>query len=799
MKKGAFLIIAFLTSSFLLFSQGKGRKQRINREEGGFIKCKSVCNIHDRNCLYSNGYHEVISYRLDNGEKFCTYKGNFLLRRYHGYGEYHNADGSLDYKGTFTYGFFKKGTLTNIYGDTLKGTFKKEDKKWFLNDGYISSSRWYTLSDAPDNMYRSGSGDKMFVRGNVKDGKLHGHVYFKILEGDYQGTEFDGKFVNGKIDGCGIMKIYRKDNFINPSNDPYSSDCYISFKSINPNGDIYAGQWKNCSYNGWGVTISQEYVNSFGFWNNDEVSTDIPYPIVTQTIDNICGDDFVDWKKITPSDTSLIDSSSYELPEQGGSISFAINPSAVDSDNRGNISTGVKITYEVNYIKASVIGDFPPGKYNIKSSENALELLKSLESTLKILTKKVKDSLSYTLIDTNTTIDFKIFASTDPSPIGYNGIKYKWAEYGLDSIYNGSVYLLDDLNDYTIKHNVHINDKIKHNSQLAFLRAVGIKKHLKDSLKINTQKINYQFNIDTTSRKRTIGVEMLIHNRGGKKNPKIKQNNKIENSIPQNLYKYDNSAAIIIYLTQYRDQSIRNDALLFAETDGNLMKKYFSQTMGIPDKNIKIIANENATINDIKNLFEEYLLEMAKQRISNFFIYYQGHGCADENESIYLMPYNIQTNNNGSVKLEDIDSLAGYINTAKKIINDSLNKDVNFFTIFDACSSYNETKYGGRRSANYSNKNNTCIISASEKFSQARYDKTLQHSLLTYGFCYSLFDFEKTDKNNDNKLSFDEIYEATKKYVELQTKQTSNYQQIPTKYGKGNWDFEILRTEDIEK
>lgn len=799
MKKGAFLIIAFLTSSFLLFSQGKGRKQRINREEGGFIKCRSVCNIHDRNCLYSNGYHEVTSYRLDNNEKFCTYKGNFLLRRYHGKGEYHNADGSLDYKGTFTYGFFKKGILTNKYGDTLKGTFKKEDKKWYLNNGYISSSRWYTLSDDPDNMYRSGSGDKMFVRGHIKEGKLHGHVYFKILEGDYKGTEFNGEFVNGKISGCGIMKIYRKDNFLAPDINPYSNDCYISFKSVNPNGDIYAGQWDNCNYNGWGVTISQEYVNSFGYWeDNNKVSTDIPYKIITQSIDEVCGDDFVNWSELTTSDTIFNDDTiSYDLNDNGGSINYTMNPKAKKSDNRGNVSTGIKISYKINYIKASVRGDYPPGKYNLYSSKNAVELLKSLDSTLNILSKKVQDSLSYTLIDTNTVVDFKIFASTDRNPI-YSGIDYKWAEFGLDSIYNGEVYVLDDLNDYTLKRNVHIKNTIKHNTQLAFLRAIGIKNYLMDSIKINTQKVNYKFNIDTVSQKRTIGVQMFIHNRNTNRNPKIKHTNRVENSPPENSYKLDNSAAIIIYLTDYRDQ-ISNSGLIYAEDDAMLIKKYFSKTMGIPDANIRMLDNENATINDIKILFEKTILKLAKQRISNFFIYYQGHGCINKKKNLYLLPYNFNSDINGHPKLDEIDSLAGYINTAKKIVKDTLNKDVNFFTIFDACASYSEEKYGGRKPANYSNNNNACIISASQMFSTARYDKTLKHSLLTYGFCYSLFDFEKTDDNNDNRLSFKEIYNATKKYVKLQTTQTSKNPQIPAKYGNGNWDFEILNTEDLKK
>lgn len=796
MKKILILLSLLLLVSASFSQKPKGRKRRINRKEGGFIPCTFVCTLHSRNCLYFSGYHEITAKRRVDNKEFCTYKGGFLAGRFSGYGEYHNADGSLDYVGTFRNGFFKKGKLTNKYGDTLIGEFKKDDKKWYLNNGYISSKNWFTLEDSPDNLQRSDQGDRLFVRGHVKEGKLNGKVYFKVLTGDYAGTEFNGEFYEGKIKGCGIMKIFRSDDFLDPANTK-TNDCYINFKSTNPSGDIYIGQWDSCGYNGWGVLTSKQYATSYGYWNDDKVTTDIPYSLVTSTIEDLCHFNY-DWETAKP---KIKENVFNELPDLDMGASF-VHEIKYDTvyDNRGNYVSGIDVKVNINYDKKNIVtsirGDYPPGSYDLYSSLNSVKLLKALDSAIIELKKDFNEKNFYDLIDTSTEVTFKITATTDRSKIR-RAIKYKWEKYNLDSTYSETVWTTDELNYYTLPKKININKEIKYNSQLSFLRAIGIKKYLTDSLSLDTKNIIYKIQIDTANRNRTIGIEMFINNERNNQNPKIKYNKKVTNSAPKNTVKDSNTAAIIIYFTKYREP-LSTGGLVYAESDAKLMKEYFIKTLGIDTANIKIISNEFATIADINFLFNSTIPKMAKNGIKNVIIYYQGHGFADKNKSIYILPYDIRISNNRIIS-KDIDSLAGYINKSSKIIRDSLNSEINFFTIFDACASYSEFKHAWRDTADY-NSTNSCLISASKMFSVARLDKTLKHSLLTYGFCYALFDFKNTDYNSDDVLTFDEIYQATKKFVVEQTKQHSLDEseiQTPSKYGKGNWQIKILDLKNI--
>jgi len=787
---GALFVTFSIIFSFSQSDQNNGRKGRINRSSGGFVKTYNECTLHSgRRCLLSNGYHEVTSYIGDEQEVFCTYKGGFLARRYQGQGEYHNADGSLDYVGTFQYGFFKTGLLTNKYGDTLSGTFKKEDQKWYLENGYISTSRWYKLSDSPTDLQRSATGDAMFVRGYVKDGQLHGHVYFKILSGIYQGTEFDGEFVEGEIKGCGIMKIFRTDDFLQPTN-TNSIGCYIGFKSINPSGDIYMGQWDNCTYNGWGLLVSRQYAVTYGYWNNNQVSGDIPYSIVAQTLSDVCNFnyDLDDYSPTVDSNTITIIPT---LPDMGDDGGYIVDVDTfTEVDNRGNTSSGIKIIHKINYLSLTVEGDYPPGKYNLSSSRNAHALLYSLDTTIQLLSAKMLDSLNYDLISPSSEITFKLTATTDIAKIRTK-IPYIWREFGLDSVPESIVYTLDRINNYSIAHKIRVNEYIYRNSQLAYLRALGIKKFIEDSLYLNTQNINYVYQIDTIADYRAIGIEMFIENSSSNLNPAIRYVRKVETEIPSNSDIQSNSAAIIIYMTEY-ESNLSSDGLVYAETDAMLVKDYFEQTMGV--RNIKVYKNNAAEISDINQIFNRKILELAKTGVTNIYLYYQGHGFADENQHLYLMPYNVNLTNEGNPIMDDIDSLTGYISKATKIVKDSLSIEINFYTIFDACASYTPSKgsyYVGRHVKNVEDEN-LCIISASQMFKTAALDHTLQHSLLSYGFCYALYDNINTDINGDGNLTFDEIFLATKTFVEEQTKQFHANVQIPAKYGQGAWDNKVF-------
>jgi TPR repeat protein len=110
--------------------------------------------------------------------------------------------------------------------------------------------------------------------------------------------------------------------------------------------------------------------------------------------------------------------------------------------------------------------------------------------------------------------------------------------------------------------------------------------------------------------------------------------NNVDYNIPKASISNKNTIALIISNEHYK----RVSPVVFANNDGTTLRKYFNETLGIPETNI--IYAEDASLADMK-----YNVEALKQRTNNMgrdcevICYYAGHGIPDmTNKTAYLLP-----------------------------------------------------------------------------------------------------------------------------------------------------------------
>ena len=110
--------------------------------------------------------------------------------------------------------------------------------------------------------------------------------------------------------------------------------------------------------------------------------------------------------------------------------------------------------------------------------------------------------------------------------------------------------------------------------------------------------------------------------------------NSIDYNIPKSTSENQNIIVLIIANEHYR----RVAPVIFANSDGQIVYKYFTSALGIPENNIIFV--EDASLADMK-----YNVESLKQRTSSMgndcevILYYAGHGIPDmTNKTAFLLP-----------------------------------------------------------------------------------------------------------------------------------------------------------------
>lgn len=112
----------------------------------------------------------------------------------------------------------------------------------------------------------------------------------------------------------------------------------------------------------------------------------------------------------------------------------------------------------------------------------------------------------------------------------------------------------------------------------------------------------------------------------------------VENNIPNTPIEKSNALAIIFGIEQYRDVS----PVTFAARDASFVRKYFVNTLGIPESRIYFASNDNVTQAEFNKIFSSggWLDKRVKPNESDIYFYYAGHGAPAVKEGeAYLIPY----------------------------------------------------------------------------------------------------------------------------------------------------------------
>ena len=245
-----------------------------------------------------------------------------------------------------------------------------------------------------------------------------------------------------------------------------------------------------------------------------------------------------------------------------------------------------------------------------------------------------------------------------------------------------------------------------------------------------------------------------------------------------------NAFAVVIGNKEY----VNTKKVNFALNDAAEMKNYLVKVLGYKEGNIFYIENAN------KGTFETYfgtkenpegkLFNNIKPGISDVFIYYAGHGAPGlKDNKGYFVPVDCdpQYVEQGGYSLDL------FYNNLAKLNAKSLT------VVTDACFSgadiFKNISPIVIKVTNPIGVAENCVILSSSSGSQvSSWFNEKQHGMFTYFFLKSLEDKAKSDKNGDDKLSFQEIYE----YVSDKTEGVPYYSrsihgvdQTPTIQGSG--------------
>ncbi len=219
----------------------------------------------------------------------------------------------------------------------------------------------------------------------------------------------------------------------------------------------------------------------------------------------------------------------------------------------------------------------------------------------------------------------------------------------------------------------------------------------------------------------------------------------------------------------------------YARKDALVVKEYFVRILGVPDSNVILLMDNDATKARIESFIYDYLPRNVKKD-TQLYVYFAGHGAPDVKKgSAYLVPYDGDTR---------FLTSTGY--QLKKFYSD-LDKVGNGHTyiFLDACFSgiasraaemlargmrpaliHVEDTRISRKSANHM----VAISSSSAGEPSNAYPDT-EHGLFTYFLLKGLVG--DADVNSDKLLSINEVYQYVFKNVSKQAQRMGS-QQMPT-------------------
>jgi len=467
-----------------------------------------------------------------------------------------------------------------------------------------------------------------------------------------------------------------------------------------------------------------------------------------------------------------------------------------DLSDEGKVEYNLRVKYEYevnNDISAekklsydNVGDDFGPGKYKLSSSNAA-------RVTLSMLKKTIQNELK-PYLTRGRKVTIKITGSADGSPIR-GSIPYG-GEFGE---INETPCFINGIIDY-----LTINTKkgITSNEELAFLRTFAVKDFIEKNIEdLRVTDNQYQHFAEVSEEKgadkRKISMEIIIHEAFGDKYPELSTQtqkpiaeriSEVDTGIVKTAMHNPDAVAVVIGNSKYEFEK----DVLFAGNDAKTVKEYLIKTLGYSED--MIFYFENATSADFRNVFgtaEDFhgdLANKVRKNISDVFVYYSGHGVPDwDTQEPYMLPVDVQGGDSRKLKR----------NAYKlSLLYDNLEKlDAKTVTVvLDACYSGNRIERSTSALMQIKAKEpvvkepeNMIVLTAAQQGEEASWYKEKNHGMFTYCFLMGIKYNTTPAFNNNNELSYKELYNylADENYgVPYYSRNSGNTEHHPTILGK---------------
>lgn len=301
--------------------------------------------------------------------------------------------------------------------------------------------------------------------------------------------------------------------------------------------------------------------------------------------------------------------------------------SGITANSHAELNYRITIDYTCRHFE-SVTDNYPTGAYLCEQSNASMAVCE--------LTRIMIDELCKDAFKQGKKVDIKLKASTDITQVTK-------LEYGGE--YGDFRYVAARYNDESVRISVSPETGITTNAQLAFLRAQGLRHNLEQNVR-QLKGTENEFSFDTRSyseegsQYRNVGIEILVHGAFDEEivamNEKLINDEFIDYNIPK-IEENSNPNTFVLIIANERYAAPMPE-VPYAYNDGEVLQQYCVRTLGIPQRQVKII--EDATMNDIKVEGINWLknIAVAQKGNCNFIIYYAGHGLTDYDHNPYLVP-----------------------------------------------------------------------------------------------------------------------------------------------------------------
>jgi hypothetical protein len=241
--------------------------------------------------------------------------------------------------------------------------------------------------------------------------------------------------------------------------------------------------------------------------------------------------------------------------------------------------------------------------------------------------------------------------------------------------------------------------------------------------------------------------------------------------VPERRFTDPNAFGIVVGITKYRDEGVPE--VTYGRKDAEKVLDYFQNVCGVPPANTHKLLDENATRDDIEELFGKTVPSQVNAN-STVYIYFAGHGTPRKDGQPDLLPWN---GTPGSDKVYPVSKLVEQARTwnAKRTV-----------VMLDACFAGSKrvvyesgARPGVRPDFDEIGANDKCVVLTASGANETAHDlPDANHGLFTY-FLLKGLKGEAADANGNVTLKSLYAYVSANVPNEAKTLTNGNDSQVP--------------------